>query len=63
MARVRIVSQKNQAERIIRLLSELYEIGYSVVRTYYYRYGEDLAVTKLHLNRIYQTGNQLAIIN
>lgn len=63
MARVRIMSQKTQAERIIRLLSELYEIGYSVVRTYYYRYGEDLVVTKLHLNRIYQTGNELAIIN
>ena len=67
MSRARIeclrVDVSTQAQRIIRLLSEIYDISYAVVRTYYYRYGEDLATTKLHLSRIYRVGNELSIIN
>lgn len=52
-----------QNQRIIRVLSELYEISYEVVRAYYYRFNENVGVVKLHLSRIYRTGNELEIIN
>jgi hypothetical protein len=58
-----VVDESTQAQRIIRLLSEIYEIGYNVVRVYYYRYNQKVNVVKLHLNRIYQIGNELSIIN
>lgn len=57
------VDVSTQAQRIIRLLSEIYEIGYNVVRKYYYRFNENVNVTKLHLSRIYRVGNELEIIN
>jgi len=67
MARRRInslrVDVSTQAQRIIRALSLIYEISYSVVRSYYYMFGEDVRVVKIHLNRIYQVGNELEIIN
>lgn len=67
MARPRInslkVDESTQAQRIIGLLSEIYEVSYKVVKVYYYRYNEKTKVTKIHLNRIYQTGNELEIIN
>lgn len=49
--------------RIIKVLSELYEISYAVVRHYYYAFNQNTQVVKIHLNRIYQVGNELAIIN
>lgn len=57
------VDVSTQAQRIIRVLSELYEISYNVVRYYYYQFKEDTRVVKLHLSRIYQVGNELLIIN
>ena len=57
------VEVSTQAQRIIRLLSEIYEVSYNVVRVYYYRYGENTDMVRLHLSRIYRTGNELEIIN
>jgi hypothetical protein len=57
------IKRKSVDVRIIKAMSELYEISYRVVRYYYYHFGGNTQVTKLHLNRIYQTGNELSIIN
>jgi hypothetical protein len=64
--RITTIDTATQAQRIIRVLSELYDISYAVVRAYYYRYQENVQATKLRLNLIYQTGlelEQLEIIN
>lgn len=60
--RTRIKTQSVDV-RIIKVLSELYEISYMVVRHYYYAYNQNTSVVKLHLNRIYTVGNELSIIN
>ena len=57
------VDVSTQAQRIIQLLSELYEVSYKVVSHYYYQFNQNTSVVKLHLNRIYTTGNELSIIN
>ena len=62
-ARINKIDESTQTQRIINALSQIYEIPYSTVRTYYYRYGEKTNTTKLHLSRIYRIGNELSTIN
>lgn len=57
------INVATQNQRIIAALSQIYEIPYNTVRAYYYRYNEQICVTRMHLNRIYVTGNELSIIN
>ena len=49
--------------KIVKALSEIYEISYKVTLYYYRKFGEDVKLTKMHLKRIYNTGLELETIN
>lgn len=50
------IDVESQSQRIIRVLSELYEVRVHIVSKLYYRFNEDVQVTKFHLKRMYYAG-------
>ena len=48
---------------IVKNLSAIYEISYQVVNYYYNKYNKNIQLTKMHLKRIYQAGEELSFIN
>lgn len=62
--RKRIINvQQFNSNKAIRVLSELFEISFNVVKCYYFRYKECIKTTKFHLSQIARVSNELEFIN
>ena len=56
-------NKRRRINRVVHILSKIYEIDYRITMRVYNRLNRDIAVAKIELNRMYQNQNELAIID
>lgn len=56
-------TKRRRINRVVHILSKIYEIDYRITMRVYNRFDRDLSIAKLELSRMYNNQNELAIID
>lgn len=51
--------KRKRINRVVHILSKIYEIDYVITQRVYYRFNHDVKVAKIELQRMYNNQNEL----